>query len=172
MKNHSISQLPLRRLWQERETTLQSCIPDEQNDVPDQAEKAWLLFGIGRDGASAIGLGRRGRIGRQRQRPLKPTVLCVRTRKDGTAAGGRHKLVGIVHGTTESVYRVEGLSANDLENVEDVRIEAQAIGPGHQAIQIRYRFSLDNARGRGKTLTEEADEAEDACLAGTTTDRG
>lgn len=69
----------------------------------------------------------------------------MRTRNDGTAAGGRHKLVGIVHRTAESVYRMEGLSADDLENVEDVRIEAQAIGPDHQEIQNRYRFRLDKA---------------------------
>ena len=40
---------------------------------------------------------------------------------------------------------MEGLSADDLENVEDVRIEAQAIGPDHQEIQNRYRFRLDKA---------------------------
>lgn len=60
------------------------------------------------------------------------------------------------------------LSANDLEDVEDVRIEAQAIGPGHQAIQTRYRFILDKACDNGKTLAEEADEAEGAFRAETT----
>ena len=69
----------------------------------------------------------------------------MRTRKDGTPAGGRHKLVGIVHGTAESVYRAEGLSADDLEDMEDVRIEAQTIGPDHQEIQNRYRFRWDKA---------------------------
>ena len=62
--------------------------------------------------------------------------------------------------------------ADDLEDVEEIRIEAEAVGPGHQAIQTRYRFILDNAGGSGKTPTEEADKAEDALLAGTTTDRG
>ena len=95
------------------------------------------MLGTARDGSDAVGLGRTGRIGRQRHHPLKPTVLCMHTRKDGAAADGRHKLVGIVHGTAESVYRVKGLNADDLEDVEDVRIEAQAIGPGHQAIQTR-----------------------------------
>ena len=118
-----------------------------------------MLLGTARDGSDAVGLGRTGRIGRQRHHPLKPTVLCVRTRSDGTAAGGRHQLVGTVHGASESVYRVEGLSADDLENVKEVRIEAGAIGPGHQAIQTRYRFILNNARDSGKTLAEEADEA-------------
>ena len=102
-------------------------------------------------------------------RSSPPYYACAPA-KDGTAADGRHKLVGIVHGAAESVYRVEGLSADDLEDVEDVRIEAEAVGPGHQAIQNRYR--LDKARGNGKTLTEEAEEPEDAFLAGTTTDRG
>ena len=129
MKGPSTSQLPLQRLWQERETILQSCVPDEQNEAPEQPEKAWLLLGTARDGTAAVGLGRTGRIGRQRHRPVKPTVLCGRTRKDGTAAGGRHKLVGIVHDAAESVYRVEGLGADDLEDVEEVRIEAQAVGP-------------------------------------------
>ena len=171
-KAPDISQLPLQRLWHERETNLESCIPDEQNDDPHQPEKTWLLLGTTRDGSDAVGLGRTGRIGRQRHPPLKPTILCVRTRNDGTAAGGRHKLVGIVHGASESVYRVEGLSADDLEDVEDVRIEAQAIGPGHQAIQTRYRFILDNARESGRTLIEEADEAEGTFRAGTTRDGG
>ena len=35
-KAPNIRQLRLQRLWHERETTLQSCIPDEQNDAPDQ----------------------------------------------------------------------------------------------------------------------------------------
>ena len=152
MKTLSISQLPLQRLWQERETTLQSCVPDEENEAPEQPEKAWLLLGTARDGTVAVGLGRTGRIGRQRHRPLQPTVLCVRTRKDGTAAGGRHKLVGIVHGAAESVYRVEGLEADDLKDVEEVRIEAQVVGPRHQAIQTRYRFPLSNAHDSRKAL--------------------
>ena len=166
MKTLSTSQLPLQRLWQERETTLQWCVPDEENEAPEQPEKAWLLLGTARDGTAAVGLGRTGRIGRQRHHPLKPTVLCVRTRKDGTAAGGRHKLVGIVHGAAESVYRIEGLGADDLEDVEEVRIEAQAVGPRQQAIQTRYRFVLDKADVREKTLDEEADEAEEVFLTG------
>ena len=114
---------------------------------PHQPEKA-LLFGTAGDGNDTVGLGRTGRIRRQRHHPLQPTVLCVRTRNDGTAADGRHRLVGIVHGTTESVYRVEGLSADDLEDVEDVRIEAQAIGPDHQGIQNRFRLDKAAATAR------------------------
>ena len=79
-------------------------------------------------------------------------MLRVRTRNDGTAAGGRHKLVGIVHGATESVYRVEGLGADDLEDMEEVRIEAQVVGPSQQAIQTRHRFHLDNAHNTGRHL--------------------
>ena len=66
----------------------------------------------------------------------------------------------------ESVYRMESLGSDVLEGVEEIRIEVQALGPSH------YRFILNNAHGSGKTPTEEADEAEDAFLAGTTTDRG
>ena len=171
-KAQNISHLPLQRLWQERETNRESCIPDEQNDTADQPEKAWLLLGTARDGSDAVGLGRTGRIGRQRHHPLKPTVLCVRTRNDGTAAGGRHKLVGIVHGAAESVYRVEGLSADDLEDMEDVRIEAEAVGPAQQSIQTCYRFILDSAHGSRKTTTEETDEAEGAFRAEITRDGG
>jgi len=41
-KAPSISQLPLQHLWHERETNLESCIPDEQNDAPHQPEKTGL----------------------------------------------------------------------------------------------------------------------------------
>ena len=164
-KAPKISQLPLQRLWHKGEKNLESCTPDEQTATPHQPEKAWLLLGTARDGTAAVGLGRTGRIGRQQHRRLKPTVLYALTRNDGRAAGGRHKLVGIVDDTAKRVYRVKGLSADDLEDMEDIRIEAQAIGRGHQAIQTRYRFILNNAaRDSGKTVAEEADEAEDEFL--------
>lgn len=67
---------------------------------------------------------------------------------------------------------MEGLSADDLEDMEDVGIEAEVIRPGDQAIQTRYRFILDNARESGRTLIEEADEAEGTFRAGTTRNGG
>ena len=81
-KAPSIRQLPLQRLWHERETNLESCIPDEQNDAPHQPEKAWLLLGTARDGNDAVGLGWTGRIGRQRHRPPQ-TDRAVRSHTQG-----------------------------------------------------------------------------------------
>lgn len=89
VKGSSVSQRPLRRLWQERETPRQSCIPDEQNDAPHQPEKAWLLLGTARDGTDTVG--RDERAGSDVNGPLKPTLRCVRT-CDGTGAGDGRKL--------------------------------------------------------------------------------
>ena len=64
-----------------------------------------------------------------------------------------------VHGTAESVYRVEGLSADDLEDVEDIRIEAQAIRRSRPATASAWT----SARQR-KTPTEDATSVRDRTL--------
>ena len=93
-KTQNISHLPLQRLWQERETNRESCIPDEQNDTADQPEKAWLLLGTARDGSDAVGLGRTGRIGRQQPAQAHRTMRAHTQRRDSRRRppqAGRHR---------------------------------------------------------------------------------
>ncbi len=138
--------IPLRTLWVERSGREGRALwPDEGDDTPGETERAWLPLGVDSDGTPNIGLGRAGGPKRGKHRPLGAAVR-TQARRRGLDRE-RRRLVDLHHGEDETLYRVDGLEADEIQDMVKVRVVAHIMEPRGRPIQTQYVFRPGDTQG-------------------------